>query len=105
MRAQMGITMQTEAMTTEKTASTDDRRYELVMEAIEEIRPALKRDGGDCELLSIEGKTVNVKLTGACVFCSLASATLEGIQSRIVEKLGELVRVVPAPMGLKKSGH
>ncbi len=84
--------------------TVEARREKLVREAIDEIRPALKRDGGDCELLSIEGKVVNVKLTGACIFCSLASATLEGIQSRIVEKLGELVRVVPAPMGFKKPG-
>jgi Fe-S cluster biogenesis protein NfuA len=97
--------MQTETVQTEPVLSAEDRRYQLVQEAIDEIRPALKRDGGDCELLSVEGKVVNVKLTGACVFCSLASATLEGIQSRIVEKLGELVKVIPAPMGFKKPGH
>jgi len=40
-----------------------------------------------------------VKLTGACVFCKLSSATLEGIQARIVEKLGEFVRLVPVMGG------
>ena len=99
------MTMHTGTAVAEAPVTIEDRREQLVREAIEEIRPALKRDGGDCELLSIEGKTVNVKLTGACMFCSLASATLEGIQSRIVEKLGELVRVVPAPMGLRRPGH
>jgi Fe-S cluster biogenesis protein NfuA len=48
-------------------------------------------------LVAIEGNKVMVKLTGACVFCKLASMTLEGIQSRIVERLGELVRLVPVP--------
>jgi len=99
------MTMHTGAVVADTPVTVEDRREQLVREAIEEIRPALKRDGGDCELLSIEGKIVNVKLTGACIFCSLASATLEGIQSRIVEKLGELVRVVPAPTGLRRSGH
>jgi Fe-S cluster biogenesis protein NfuA len=99
------MTMHTGTAVAEAPVAIADSREKLVREAIEEIRPALKRDGGDCELLSIEGKTINVRLTGACIFCSLASATLEGIQSRIVEKLGELVRVVPAPMGLKRSGH
>lgn len=55
----------------------------------------MRRDGGDCELIEICGNKVMVKLTGACVFCKLSSATLEGIQARIVEKLGELVRLIP----------
>jgi Fe-S cluster biogenesis protein NfuA len=99
------MTMHTGTLVAEAPVTIEDQREKLVREAIEEIRPALKRDGGDCELLSIEGKVVNVKLTGACVFCSLASATLEGIQGRIVEKLGEFVRVVPAPTGFKRAGH
>jgi Fe-S cluster biogenesis protein NfuA len=99
------MTMHTGAIVAESPVAIEDRREQLVREAIEDIRPALKRDGGDCELLSIEGKVVNVKLTGACIFCSLASATLEGIQSRIVEKLGEFVRVVPAPAGFRRPGH
>jgi Fe-S cluster biogenesis protein NfuA len=77
--------------------STDDTRRQLIEAAIAEIRPNLRRDGGDCVLVGIEGKTVMVKLTGACMFCKLSGATLEGIQSRIVEKLGEFVRLVPVP--------
>ena len=80
-------------------AETD--RVAIIRAAIEEIRPNLKRDGGDCELLEVDGNKVMVKLTGACVFCSLASATLEGIQSKIVERLGELVRLVPVAANLK----
>ena len=70
-------------------------RVRLVKEVIEEIRPNLKRDGGDCQLIEIDGNKIMVKLTGACVFCKLASATLEGIQARLIEKLGEFVRLVP----------
>lgn len=73
----------------------DDTRARIIVEVIEELRPALKRDGGDCELVGIEGNRVMVKLTGACVFCSLASATMDGIQARMVERLGEFVRLVP----------
>jgi hypothetical protein len=29
------------------------------------------------------------------VFCKLSSATLEGIQAKVVERLGELVRIIP----------
>ena len=95
---------QTEAL--EAPTSADERRIALIKEAIEEIRPNLRRDGGDCELVDVNGKQVMVKLTGACVFCKLASATIEGIQARIVEKLGEMVRLVPVPTsGMVTLGH
>lgn len=85
-------------------AAQEDARRQLILAALEEIRPGLRRDGGDCVLVGIEGKTVMVKLTGACMFCKLSGATLEGIQSRIVEKLGEFVRLVPVP-GAATSTH
>lgn len=40
-------------------------------------------------------------MSGACVFCKLAGMTIEGIQAKIVERLGVLMRVVPAPPGYK----
>jgi len=67
----------------------------LIRSVIDEIRPNLRRDGGDCELIEVCGNKVMVRLTGACVFCKLSSATLEGIQARVVERLGEFVRIVP----------
>jgi Fe-S cluster biogenesis protein NfuA len=45
-----------------------------------------------------------VRLTGACVFCKLASATLEGIQAHLVERLGEFVRLIPVA-GAAKARH
>jgi Fe-S cluster biogenesis protein NfuA len=95
--------MQTEIVQETAVVSPEQKRLQLVREVIEEIRPNLRRDGGDCELVSIDGSKINVKLTGACVFCKLASATLEGIQARMIEKLGEFVRVIPVPMGFKAS--
>lgn len=76
------------------TAPAADRE-QLIRAVIDEIRPNLRRDGGDCELVEVCGNKIMVKLTGACVFCKLSSATLEGIQARLVEKLGEFVRLVP----------
>ncbi len=93
-----------ESQQVEAVAEAEGERRKIIEMVIEEIRPNLKRDGGDCELLGIEGKNVMVRLSGACVFCKLSGATLEGIQSRMVEKLGELVRVVPV-MGGVKAGH
>ena len=79
-------------------------RERIVRAVLDEVRPNLKRDGGDCELIGIEGNKIMVKLTGACVFCKLASATLEGIQARLVERLGEFVRLIPVA-GAAKARH
>ena len=77
----------------------------IIKAVIEEIRPNLQRDGGDCQLIEIDGNKIMVKLTGACVFCKLSSATLEGIQSRVVERLGELVRTHPGRWPAAKARH
>ncbi|MFC3608366.1 Fe-S cluster assembly protein NifU [Stutzerimonas tarimensis] len=68
------------------------RRIETVLES---IRPTLQRDNGDVELLDVDGKNVYVKLTGACTGCQMASMTLSGIQQRLIEELGEFVKVIP----------
>ncbi len=70
-------------------------REAVVRATLDEVRPALQRDGGDCELIEINGSRVFVRMTGACVFCKLAGATLESIQSRLMETLGEFIVVVP----------
>lgn len=67
----------------------------LIESAIDDLRPHLQRDGGDCELVDVDGNTVFVKLTGSCVGCQLASVTLSGVQARLAEKLGMPLRVVP----------
>ena len=96
--------MQTQVMESTVDTTPEAQRLQLINEVIEEVRPNLIRDGGDCKLISVDGNKINVRLTGACVFCKLASATLEGIQAKMVEKLGEFVRVIPVPMGFKP-GH
>ncbi len=67
----------------------------LIAEALDELRPHLKRDGGDCELVSIEGNVVYVRLSGNCVGCQLSSVTLSGVQAKLVDKIGRPLRVVP----------
>jgi NifU-like protein len=71
------------------------QRIKLIEEAIEELRPHLRRDGGDCELIDVDGDQVLVKLTGACVGCQMSAATVNGIQERLIEKLGMPLRVLP----------
>jgi NifU-like protein len=74
---------------------TNLKKMRLIEEAIEEIRPYLKKDGGDCELIDVDGSNVMVSLTGACTGCQMASVTVSGIQERLIAKLGIPIRVVP----------
>ncbi len=65
-----------------------------VNEALDEIRPMLKADGGDVELVAIEGKVVKVRLQGHCAGCPMAQMTLQrGIETRVKEKVPEVERV------------
>lgn len=65
-----------------------------VNEALDEIRPMLKADGGDVELVAIEGKVVKVRLQGHCAGCPMAQMTLQrGIETRVREKVPEVERV------------
>jgi NifU-like protein len=69
------------------------RRIEAV---IESIRPNLRMDGGDAELVDVDGNIVYIRMTGACSGCGMASMTIGGIQQRLMEELGEFIRVVPS---------
>ena len=46
---------------------------EKVEDALKQVRPALQRDGGDIELVSVEENgTVKVRLKGACGACPMS---------------------------------
>ena len=81
------------------TENATDRRYHLISQAIEELRPFLKADGGDCELIGVEDNIVRVRMTGACVGCMFASATISSVQERLIASLGMPLRVIPVPFG------
>ena len=68
------------------------RRIEAVLEA---VRPQLKRDGGDIELVDVDGKTIYVNMTGACAGCQMEALTLQGIQTKLMEELKEFIKIVP----------
>ncbi|MBK3737280.1 Fe-S cluster assembly protein NifU [Azospirillum brasilense] len=77
---------------------TNVQRMQKIMFAIEELRPQIQRDGGDVELVDIDGKDIYVRLTGACSGCSQSAGTMMGVQAKLVEALGEFVRVKPASL-------
>ena len=71
------------------------QKIKAIEAAVEELRPYLKADGGDCELVDVDGDTVLVRLSGACVSCQMASVTVSGVQERLIGKLGMPLKVVP----------
>lgn len=72
------------------------KRVKRIATIIESIRPQLQLDSGDIELVEVLGDTIYVNMSGACNGCQMAAQTLGGVQQRIVEELGEFVKVLPA---------
>lgn len=80
----------------EKMSMTVDELREKVENALEEIRPFLKNDGGDISLVSIEnGKEVKVRLEGNCVGCSVNQMTLKsGVEMTIKKYAPQIEKVI-----------
>jgi len=74
-------------------AMTELQRVRAIEAVIAEMRPMVQRDGGDLELVDVDGKTVFVRLLGACTGCHLAGSTLSALQQRLMERLGGFVRL------------
>ncbi|MCX5720146.1 MAG: Fe-S cluster assembly protein NifU [Nitrospirae bacterium] len=67
---------------------TNLQKIALIQDVIEkEIRPHLQADGGDVELIDVEGNKVIIALRAMCVECPMGNVTVKGIE----EKLRELV--------------
>jgi NifU-like protein len=66
---------------------TNIQKIKLVEDTLErEIRPALRQDGGDIELVDVDGNTVMVKLRGTCSSCSASQVTLKNyVEAKIKE--------------------
>lgn len=65
-----------------------------VEKALEKIRPALQRDGGDVELVDVVDGVVKVRLTGACGGCPMSQMTLKnGIEQVVKQEVPEIVSV------------
>jgi Fe-S cluster biogenesis protein NfuA len=53
---------------------------------LEEIRGMLQADGGDLEVVSIDGSTVKLRLQGACGGCPHATVTIKSGIERILRE-------------------
>jgi len=68
---------------------TNIQKIQLIQQTInEQIRPALRADGGDIELIDVDGDKVIVALRGMCAQCALANITMRDL---VEAKLREFV--------------
>ena len=79
------------SMTTETMALTEEN----VEKVLDELRPFLMADGGNVEVVELDGPIVKVRLQGACGSCPSSTMTLKmGIERKLRESIPEVSEVV-----------
>jgi len=67
---------------------------EEVEKVLEEVRPYLRAEGGDIELVDVVDGVVRVRLKGACAGCPMSQMTLKwGVEQYLKKKIPSIVRV------------
>ncbi len=68
-----------------------------IEEVLEQVRPALRMDGGGIEFISYNNEThvVQVRLQGACVGCPMSQITLKmGVEAALQDAIPEIKEVI-----------
>ena len=67
-----------------------------VEDALDSVRPHLRADGGDVEVLDIsDDLTVYVKWLGNCEWCSMSAMTMKaGIERSIISKVPQIKAII-----------
>jgi Fe-S cluster biogenesis protein NfuA len=92
-------TSSAEASPSEASGAVVDDPHALTLENVErtldELRPYLMADGGNVEVVEIDGPIVKVRLQGACGSCPSSTMTLKmGIERKLREAIPEVSEVV-----------
>ncbi|MEN8135364.1 MAG: Fe-S cluster assembly protein NifU [Thermodesulfobacteriota bacterium] len=68
---------------------TNIQKIKMIEDVLErEIRPTLRKDGGDIELIDVDGDFVTVSLRGSCSSCLKSQTTLkEYVEKRLREQV------------------
>ncbi|CAC5343850.1 MULTISPECIES: NifU family protein [Planktothrix] len=73
------------------TLALTEKNVETVLD---ELRPYLMSDGGNVEIVELDGPIVRVRLQGACGSCPSSTMTLKmGIERRLRERIPEISEV------------
>jgi NifU-like protein len=88
-------TRQEEAVGEKPKKLTNIQKIKMIEDVLErEIRPALRKDGGDIELIDVDGDFVLVSLRGACVSCAASQTTLKDyVEKKLREQVLETLVV------------
>lgn len=74
---------------------TNLRKMQLIQDVLEkEVRPLLWADGGDLELIDIDGSTVQIAFRKACAGCVSSGHTAKFVEQKLREYVADDVRVV-----------
>lgn len=72
----------------------EETLFQRVDSALDQIRPAIRMDGGDVELVDVEGGIAKVRMVGACGGCPMSTMTLKmGIERAIRQQVPEVKAV------------
>jgi len=75
-------------------ATTLELNPENIEKVLDELRPYLMADGGNVELVEVEGPIVRLRLQGACGSCPSSTMTLRmGIERKLKESIPEIAEV------------
>jgi NifU-like protein len=78
----------------EKKKLTALQKIALIQDVLEkEVRPLLQADGGDLELIDIDGQRVIIALRKMCVECPMGGVTLQNIEEKLRELVDEKISV------------
>ncbi|NJK33861.1 MAG: NifU family protein [Oscillatoriales cyanobacterium SM2_2_1] len=67
---------------------------ENIETVLDELRPYLMADGGNVELVEVEGPVVRLRLQGACGSCPSSTMTLRmGIERKLRESIPDIAEV------------
>lgn len=69
---------------------------ERIEDTLDAVRPALRSDGGDVELVGFDGEQglVQLRLMGACSSCPISTLTVkQGIERRLMKAIPEVREV------------
>jgi Fe-S cluster biogenesis protein NfuA len=73
---------------------TLDLNPENIEKVLDELRPYLMADGGNVELVDVEGPVVRLRLQGACGSCPSSAMTLRmGIERKLKEVIPEIAEI------------
>jgi Fe-S cluster biogenesis protein NfuA len=66
-----------------------------VQAVLDNIRPNLRADGGDVELVDVKDGVVSVRLKGACAGCPMSTMTLKnGIERLLKQEISDVKEVI-----------